>query len=92
MTRSERDWVVTDKLDRDVLRAVSREEDANCHGWRPWRGSYARAQRLAKKGLLQKAGISVMPPHVVYVMTDEGRRELLIADGQKLDAESIQSR
>lgn len=90
MAGPDRDWVVTDKLDRDLLRAVSREEDANRGAWRPWRGSYARARRLAKEGLLQKAGICVMPPYVVYVMTDEGRRELLIADGRKLDVESIQ--
>lgn len=72
-----RDWLVTDQLDRDLLYAVRREEP---NAWLPWRGSYSRARRLLKNGLLQKAGTAAMPPHVLYVLSDKGREEMQVAE------------
>jgi len=72
-----RDWLVTDRLDRQVLSAAEYEAPG---AWLPWRGSYARTKRLFKMGLLKEAGIAAMPPHVLYVVTDKGREELAIAD------------
>lgn len=72
-----RDWLKTNQADRNLLIAAQQAEP---NGWRPWHGSYARAKRLCKNGLLKEAGISAMPPHVLYVITDEGREELAVAD------------
>lgn len=71
-----RDWLITDQADREVLGAVKQAEPST---WLPWRGSYARAKRLLKQGLLQQAGIAAMPPHVLYVLTDKGREEMEVA-------------
>jgi DNA-binding PadR family transcriptional regulator len=82
-----RDWLVTDAVDRDCLYAAQRE---GFGAWRPWRGVYSRARRLEKNGLLKKAGMSSMPPHIVYVLTDKGREELAVAariDGQGAPAD-----
>ncbi len=61
-----------DALDRDCLYAAAREQRINGWGWRPWRGMYARASRLAKLGLLFESGISAMPPHKLYTITEKG--------------------
>lgn len=70
-----RDWLVTDQADRNLLVAVQQASD----GWLPWRGSFARVNRLWRNGLVQKAGTAAMPPHVLYVLTDKGREELEVA-------------
>lgn len=70
-----RDWLITNDKDRELLDEVRR----SIGGFRPWRGSYSRAQRLCNRGLLKKAGISAMPPHVLYVISDEGLEELKIS-------------
>jgi hypothetical protein len=70
-----RDWLVTDQADRNLLVAVQQASD----GWLPWRGSFARANRLRRNGLVQKAGTAAMPPHVLYVLTDKGREEIEVA-------------
>lgn len=45
-------------------------------GWRPWNGFLGCAKRLEKRGLLVEAGICAMPPHVLYVITDDGMAAL----------------
>lgn len=75
-----RDWLMTGELDRDCLHAAKREESGGNGTWRPWRGMYARARRLAKDGFLKVAGTSAMPPHVLYVITDKGCEELQVAE------------
>jgi hypothetical protein len=45
-------------------------------GWRPFRGAYAAACRLEAQGLIQQCGTDVMPPYVLYVITDKGRKTL----------------
>ena len=71
-----RDWLTTNREDLELLEAAEREAPGT---WLPWRGSYAGAKRLCKNGLLKKAGIAAMPPHVLYVVTDKGREELAVA-------------
>lgn len=71
-----RDWLITDKPDLQLLEAAKHEFPGT---WLPWRGSYARAKRLCKSGLLKEAGIAAMPPHVLYVITDKGFEELEVA-------------
>lgn len=71
-----RDWLITGYADQVCLKAAL---DAGPSAWRPWRGAYARAKRLCKNGLLLKAGIAAMPPHVVYVISDKGKEELEVA-------------
>lgn len=68
-----------DRLDEDCLCAAQRE---GFGAWRPWQGVYARARRLAKAGLLKEAGTAAMPPHVVYVITDAGRKALAASTSQ----------
>ena len=53
-----------------------RDIKATHGGWRPWNGFAGRAERLAKRGLLVKAGITAMPPHVCYVITEAGEKAL----------------
>lgn len=53
------------------------------NAWRPWRGVYGRAQYLTGIGYLKPAGITAMPPHVCYVISDEGKMALTIADALK---------
>jgi hypothetical protein len=75
-----RDWLTTNALDRDCLWAAKRETDRLGGGtWLPWRGMYARAQRLCKKGLLREAGTAAMSPHKLYIITVDGRDELAVA-------------
>ena len=59
--------------DIEVLRAAA---TGRRDTFLPWRGSFGRAARLAKAGLLREAGGSAMPPYVLYVITDSGRRTL----------------
>ncbi len=73
-----RDWLITNQADRDCLKAA--RDSGKLNGtWRPWHGQYARAARLCKNGLLKAAGISAMPPHVVYIISDAGSEELEVA-------------
>ncbi len=72
-----RDWLTTTLADRACLKAALA---AGQNAWRPWRGIYGRAARLCKGGLLLKAGISAMPPHIVYVISDQGKEELEAAE------------
>ena len=44
--------------------------------WRPYRGKYAWAERMAKQNILLECGISAMPPHKLYIVSDKGRRLL----------------
>lgn len=74
-----RDWTVTDLKDQACLKSAKRADDTG-GTWLPEDGRYARARRLAKKGLLRKAGIAAMPPHVSYVLTDKGFEELQVAE------------
>jgi len=67
---------MTTIADRECLKAA---HDAGMNAWRPWSGVYGRAARLCKNGLLLKAGISAMPPHVVYVLSPLGAEELEVA-------------
>lgn len=75
-----RDWLMTSMADRECLIAAQRVDG----GWRPWRGAYARARRLARTGMLKEAGIAAMPPHVLYVVTDKGAEELKVAERLRL--------
>jgi DNA-binding PadR family transcriptional regulator len=66
---------MSDKLTEneiEVLRAVHNEHG----GWRPWNGFLGCAKRLEKRGLIIEAGITAMPPHVCYVITDDGEQAL----------------
>lgn len=42
----------------------------------PWRGAFGRARQLCRDGYLIEAGGSVMPPYVLYRITDLGRAAL----------------
>lgn len=44
--------------------------------WRPQHGYYEIAEYLKRQGLLLNAGISAMPPHKLYVISDAGREAL----------------
>ena len=77
-----RDWTITDQKDQALLREV--QQRMGCGAWLPWPGSHARAKRLCKDGLLVKAGVAAMPPHVLYTLTDKGVEELAVAT--RLDA------
>ena len=70
-----RDYLKTSEKERAILAEAARENGS----WRPWRGSYAMARRLCKAGLLKASGYSVMPPHVLYVISAEGQEELDVA-------------
>jgi hypothetical protein len=59
--------------------ALSGEPDT----WKPWRGVYGRAQYLTTIGYLKRAGITAMPPHACYVISDEGKMALTIAAALK---------
>ena len=48
-------------------------------GWRPWRGAYGRAKTLTSFGYLKPAGTTAMPPHVCYVISEQGQLALTIA-------------
>ena len=72
-----RDWTVTSDKDRECLQAAANESERGA--WKPWRGTYGRARRLKRQGLLKEAGIAAMPPHILYVITDYGREELQVA-------------
>lgn len=61
-----------DDKDIECLRACNHSHG----GWRPWRGVWRRAERLANRGLLLKAGIAAMPPHVLYVISEKGEQAL----------------
>lgn len=76
-----RDSTITDLKDREILNAV--QERGEC-GWLPWRGSYSRAQRLVNRGLLRKAGVASMPPHVLYMLSDMGLEELQVVANQQV--------
>jgi hypothetical protein len=80
---SDRDWLMTSDKDLRLLDDAKYADDSGQGTMRPVRGDYARARRLAKRGLLKKAGISAMPPHVVYVLTDLGFEELTVANKLK---------
>jgi hypothetical protein len=43
-------------------------------------GAASTVARLAELGYLKKAGITAMPPHVCYVISEEGNLALEIAD------------
>ena len=45
-------------------------------GWLPFPGGLAAARRLQRQGLLAECGVSAMPPHVLFVVTDQGRMAL----------------
>ena len=62
-----------DFLDSEILRAA---RDGRRDTFLPWRGAFGRAARLAKAGMLKEAGTSVLPPYVLYVITDAGRAAL----------------
>lgn len=42
----------------------------------PWRGVMKTCRDLAQAGLLVEAGMSVMPPHTLYIITRAGRKAL----------------
>lgn len=46
------------------------------YGWPPLGGLLSAAQRLERRGLLEKCGTCSMPPYVLYVITDAGRAAL----------------
>ena len=73
-----RDWTVTDLKDQACLKSAKRADDDG-RTWLPESGRYGRAKRLEKNGLLRKAGVAAMPPHVLYVLTDKGFEELQVA-------------
>jgi hypothetical protein len=60
--------------ERECIRAAVAEHDRTMCGWRPWNGFYGCAKRLAEKGHLKAAGICAMPPGVLYIPTDKGRK------------------
>lgn len=70
-----------EKLDFECLREAMREGSS---AWRPWKGVYGRARRLCELGYLLEAGISAMPPHVVYVVSDKGKTALSIREASQL--------
>jgi hypothetical protein len=39
--------------------------------WLPWRGMFARAKQLCRRGLLRVSGSAAMPPYVTYIITPE---------------------
>lgn len=45
-------------------------------GWLPPDGLCTAAKRLAKRGLLKECGIAAMPPHILYVVTEDGKKYL----------------
>lgn len=56
----------------DVLQAIK-----SCPGWRPaWRGALKQCRDLEAAGLVKECGRSAMPPHVVFVLTDEGSKAI----------------
>lgn len=59
-------------LEFEALQAAS----VAVRSWLPDRKRIAAAKRLAKRGLLKECGISVVPPHTLYVITDAGRTAL----------------
>ena len=63
-----------DKKDVECLRAALAEDGRGA--WKPWRGVYGRAHQLSTNGFLLVAGMSAMPPHIVYVITDKGKLAL----------------
>lgn len=64
---------ISDK-EHDCIKAAIDEHDTRMCGWRPWRGFYGCAKRLAAKGYLIQAGICAMPPGVLYIPTEAGRK------------------
>lgn len=55
---------------------ILKEVRATHGGWRPWNGFWGCAKRMEKRGLLLKAGITAMPPHVCYVISEQGEQAL----------------
>lgn len=64
------------KLTRQQITALRDAESKHQIGWLPSAGSASLARELAKDGLLCRAGVSVMPPHTLYVLTKAGRDAL----------------
>jgi hypothetical protein len=66
------------KLDRQDIECLKAAKEA-LGGWRPWRGVYGRAKTLTSFGYLKVAGTTAMPPHVCYVISEQGDLALTIA-------------
>lgn len=54
--------------DDDVLKQIA----FRAGSWLPYHGAHAAAKRLEKRGLVKQSGFSIMPPHVLYTVTDAG--------------------
>ena len=62
------------QLEKDILKAAQLSHG----GWRPWLGADYAARNLTINGFLKEAGISVMPPHTLYVITEAGEKTLAV--------------
>jgi hypothetical protein len=63
-----------DKRSVEVLRTASNDRDGVV---KPWRGTKKAVMGLVANGYLKECGMSVMPPHKIYVITDGGRVALI---------------
>lgn len=72
------------KLYRADIECLEDASRALSGGWRPYFRMHGRAKRLCRSGLLKLSGISAMPPHVLYVITDAGRAALKTAEHENL--------